>query len=246
MSKKTTRIIIGAIAVAFVIAAICIIAFSGGKTPEPQVSGTESISSDVAVSDIEIDEPETSEVSGDEFEPDPIVDDPTSETEPDAELTIPDEPAPVVTDRTVTYEPVSDPVDPITAKTPSDDRDGTVSGGIVIGNQPEPYNCGTPGHHCDGPETHAYVLNLEKEGCPYCGKHDCPSFYATDEWGNTCYTPSKCPNYDVRKDPVYYCQTCGKKCGDGSNGTCVQFVNACNCPNCGEHVDSWTCHTCKN
>jgi hypothetical protein len=25
----------------------------------------------------------------------------------------------------------------------------------------------------------------------------------------------------------------------------VQYVNACDCPSCGEHVDSWTCHTCK-
>jgi hypothetical protein len=25
----------------------------------------------------------------------------------------------------------------------------------------------------------------------------------------------------------------------------VQYVNACNCPSCGEHVDSRACHTCK-
>jgi hypothetical protein len=66
-----------------------------------------------------------------------------------------------------------------------------------------------------------------------------------DEWGNTCYTPSECPEYDVHDDPVHYCQKCGKACGDGTNGTCVQYVNACDCPSCGEHVDSWTCHTCK-
>ena len=42
-----------------------------------------------------------------------------------------------------------------------------------------------------------------------------------------------------------YCQKCGKACGDGTNGTCVQFVSACHCPICGEHVDRRTCHTCK-
>ena len=246
MSKKTTRIIIGIIAAVFVIAAICIIAFSGGKAPEAPTSETETNTSDVAVSDINPDDPETSETSGSEFDPDPIIDDPTDETDPDSVLTIPDETNPATPGTTTTGEPAKDPVKPVTEKTPTDDGDGTVSGGISIGTQPEPYNCGTPGHHCDGPETHAYILNLEKEGCPYCGKHDCPSFYAVDEWGNTCYTPSKCPKYDVHKDPVYYCQTCGKKCGDGSNGTCVQFVNACHCPNCGEWVESWTCHTCKN
>ena len=246
MGKKTTHIIIGVIAVVFVIAAICIIAFSGGKAPEPQESGTEAAASDVEVSDIRIDDPETSETSKDIFEPDPIIDDPTSGTDPGDVLTIPDETIPDVPVINVSREPANDPVAPITEKTPSDDVGEGKGGGIVIGDQPEPYNCGTPGHHCDGPETHAYILNLEKEGCPYCGKHNCPSFYATDEWGNTCYTPDRCPSYYVHKDPVYYCQTCGKKCGDGSNGTCVQFVNACNCPNCGEHVDSWTCHTCKN
>ena len=91
--------------------------------------------------------------------------------------------------------------------------------------------------------TVGYILNLELEGCPYCHKSNCPSFYAVDQWGNTCYTPSKCPQYDVHKDPVYYCQTCGKPTGDGSHGTCVQFVTACNCPNCGKWVEAWTCHT---
>ena len=127
---------------------------------------------------------------------------------------------------------------------PEDSPDNT-RGIVIDGGEAEKYDCGTAGHHCDGPETHAYIQNLELEGCPYCGKHDCKSFYAVDEWGNTCYTPSKCPKYDAHKDPACYCQTCGKKCGDGTNGTCVQFVNACLCPNCGERVGSFSCHSCK-
>ncbi len=173
----------------------------------------------------------------------------TDVSDVDSLLTI-DDPEPVSSKPSVSRETSSAPAPakPITVKTPTDDGDGG-NGGITIGGaQPlstEKYDCGTPGHHCAGPETHAYLLNLELEGCPYCGKHDCPSFYAVDEWGNTCYTPSKCPEYSAHKDPVYYCQTCGRKCGDGSGETCVQFIHACNCPNCGEWVEARTCHNCK-
>lgn len=153
-----------------------------------------------------------------------------------------------VTVKTETYQKTSKKTVEKTAQTvtrtvPEDDPDAENI--IIGGGEDDPYNCGTPGHHCDGPETHAYILNLELEGCPYCGNHDCASFYATDEWGNTCYTPAECPSYDVHKDPTCYCQTCGKMCGDGTGGTCVQFVNACLCPNCGEPVDSFVCHSCK-
>ncbi|MBQ9880326.1 MAG: hypothetical protein IJM45_07850 [Clostridia bacterium] len=246
MKKKTTYVIITVIAAVVTVAAICVFALSGEKSSVPQVPDTETTPPDVVVTGIEIDDPEPTETDGNGFDSAPITDEPTNEPDKGEELTIPDEPAPTVPVPSITLEPASDPVEPVTEKTPSDDKNPEETGGIVIGGEPEPYDCGTPGHHCDGPETHAYILNLENEGCPYCGKHDCPSFYAVDEWGNTCYTPGKCPNYDVHKDPVYYCQECGKKCGNGSNGTCVQFVTACSCPICGEHVDSWTCHTCKN
>lgn len=134
---------------------------------------------------------------------------------------------------------------PVTPK-PSPEGSGNGNGAVINGGeQPKAYNCGVTGHHCEAAETHAYILNLELKGCEYCGAHNCPSFYATDEWGNACYTPSKCPKYDIKKDPAHYCQTCGNKCGDGRNGTCVQFVNSDNCPNCGKWVDGWKCHTCK-
>ena len=119
--------------------------------------------------------------------------------------------------------------------------------GLIIGDYREsaPYCCGVAGHHCEGPETHSYICELEQKGCEYCGSHSCPSFYAVDQRGQTCYTPSKCPKYDIHADPVYYCQNCHKPCGDGRNGTCVQFVVACACPNCGEQVSAWTCHYCE-
>ena len=256
MKKKTITVIISAVSALVLIGVLLIIAFTGAKVQETPSSEPDTTSSDLTVFEILTDDENTSAANGSEtadnetgeYEsvPDLIIDDPTDEPDQGDVLTIPDETFPALQEETVTNEPAKTPVKPIDEKTPTDDGDGDTSGVVIVGgNQPEPYDCGTPGHHCDGPETHAYVLNLEKEGCPYCGKHDCPSFYAVDEWGNTCYTPSKCPKYDVHKDPVYYCQICGKRCGDGSNGTCVQFVSACNCPNCGEWVESWTCHTCK-
>ena len=132
---------------------------------------------------------------------------------------------------------------PVTKSSPSQSKPS----GIVIGGKTSEskYDCHTPNHHCANAENHAYITNLELEGCPLCGSHSCPSFYALDEWGYTTYNIRKCPKYNVYKDPVYYCQDCEKKTGDGSNGTCVQFLHACNCPNCGEYVEANTCHTCK-
>lgn len=182
------------------------------------------------------------------------TEDPTQPTEPEPTIDpeeIPDDGSGITPEEPKPTEPTepkpteAKPVDPEKPTQPSVEEDDDDDGGINIGGGAAPYDCGTDGHHCNGPETHAYILNLEMKGCKYCGSHSCPSFYAVDEWGNTCYTPSECPAYDVHDDPVHYCQKCGKACGDGTNGTCVQYVNACNCPSCGEHVDSWTCHTCK-
>ena len=150
-------------------------------------------------------------------------------------------------------EDTTEPIEPDTPTQPPTE-DAEDNPGSTDNDDPEDdithsgnttYSCGTDGHHCDGPETHAYIMNLELKGCSRCGSHNCPSFYAVDEWGNTCYDPSQCPQYDIHNDPVHYCQKCGKACGDGRNGTCVQFVSACDCPNCGEPVDRRTCHSCE-
>lgn len=95
-------------------------------------------------------------------------------------------------------------------------------------------------------ETTAFLANLMEKGCPYCCSHTCPSFYAKDQWDNPCYDPKLCPQYDIHKDPVYYCQVCGKRVGDGTNSTCVRFVTDTICPNCGEFVKANTCHTCPD
>jgi len=118
---------------------------------------------------------------------------------------------------------------------------------VIGGDEPEQssYSCGMANHHCINAENHVYILNLELEGCPYCGSHSCVSFYYVSPAGIPMCNPSLCPKYNEKSDPIKYCQECGKKNGDGTNGTCVQFINACNCPNCGEYVEARTCHTCK-
>ncbi len=238
MKNKKTLFIISSSILAVLIAVVVFACAAGTKANDTPKTTPETEGSIIDASDVNIEEPETDELT---------MGIATTEltTVPDDgnALTIPDEPAPVFRNEGNEQEDIEEIAKPITERMPQDDGNGGVTVGDV---QPEVYNCGSPGHHCDGPETHAYILNLELEGCPYCHKSDCPSFYATDEWGNTCYTPSKCLQYDIRKDPVYYCQICGKKCGDGSNGTCVQFVTACNCPDCGKHVEARTCHSCEN
>ena len=236
MKNKKKLFIIGGISVAVILAVVlCIVLIPKGDVPEtkPSTSETETQTDvdvqtpdDVSAETIELSNEDTDKIIDDGTGLQPILD--KSETNAEKKNGGKDN---------------SGTASPVKPATPEKNTD---SGGLVIGGgQGEKYNCGVSGHHCDGPETHAYVQNLELEGCPYCGSHSCQSFYATDEWGHTCYTPSKCPKYDIHKDPVHYCQTCGKKCGDGSGGTCVQFVESCNCPNCGKHVESWTCHTCN-
>lgn len=138
-------------------------------------------------------------------------------------------------------------VKPVKPTAPAKEPDNS-GGGIQIGGgdqETTEYSCGVKNHHCNGAETHAYICNMEKEGCPYCGSHACPSFYYVDKWGNAGVNPELCPKYSEKNDPLVYCQKCGKKCGDGTNGTCVEFINACGCPICGKHVEGRTCHTCK-
>ena len=244
INSKTFRIL--ALVIAPILLGIIIWTIAGFRTDSPSTDPTGQIvveteaATTPSISIPVIDTPDATDPEPTN-KSDHLVDDGTGLTPVEPDMTEPDtsETAP-----TGTAEP--EPVQPETpVALPAVDEDDSKHDGIVIGGGKIEYDCGTEGHHCDGPETHAYILNLELKGCKYCGSHSCPSFYAVDEWGNTCYAPSHCPEYDIHKDPVYYCQKCGKACGDGSGDTCVQFINACACPNCAEYVDSWTCHTCK-
>ena len=240
MKNKKKLFIIGGSALAVILAVILLITLlpKNDDTPSPSETEPTSETSDIVIDDLEKDtEPTESDTSIEETKEIIEIDDPG--LTPVDEKQSGETGSSGKTDKKpeTTAKPVNE------AKPETNKPEG---GGVVIGgNTPEPYNCGVDGHHCDGPETHAYVSNLELEGCPYCGSNKCPSFYATDEWGNTCYTPSKCPKYDIHSDPVYYCQKCGKPCGDGTNGTCAEYNVDIDCPNCGEHVSAWTCHSCK-
>ena len=135
------------------------------------------------------------------------------------------------------------PVEPVTQK-PSPGSQGTHTEIIENGNDSvNEYSCGSAMHHCDSKETHNFVVSLEQKGCSYCGSHSCKSFYAVDEWGNACYDPIKCEKYSAKNDASEYCQECGKKCGTGSNGTCVRFTVDTTCPECGKKVSGKTCHS---
>lgn len=234
---KKNKIIIsavsGVVAVAVIVTTILL---TGEKIPLPVIPDpdTSKPSSDVVVN-LPSDDPSGTETpTGTEKEDDDglVIDvggDPDPTTGNDNPAKQPDKPV-----ETKKPDPPADP-----------DNNG---GGIQIGGDDHdhtPYNCGTANHHCEGPETHAFITNLEIEGCKTCGSHSCASFYALDQWGKTSYDPSKCPQYDIKNDPLHYCQDCGKKTGDGTNGTCVRFINACKCPECGADVPSRTCHTCK-
>ena len=250
MKNKKKLLIVGGCVVGVILAIILLIALMPKNGTDPKTPETTGISDVNTEKDVTIEDPSESS-------------EPTEETTDESKKTTKDEEPSVIEPDGKGLTPVEEKkseqgkqekqpekeatevAKPVEQSDPPK-QDEPSSGGIVIGgNTPEPYDCGTPGHHCDGPETHAYVLNLELDGCPYCGKHDCPSFYATDEWGQTCYTPSKCPNYDIHSDPVYYCQKCGKPCGDGSNGTCAEYNIDIDCPICGKHVEAWTCHSCE-
>ena len=142
--------------------------------------------------------------------------------------------SPTDTDGNKNNDTAKSPEQPIETKKPeqpANDRDS----GVIIG-----------GGSNDEQEAiaQAWLRNLELEGCPYCNTHSCPSFYAKDEWGYPSLDVTLCPAYDILKDPIKYCQISGKKAGDGSNGTCVRFVNDCHCPNCDKFVKANACHTC--
>lgn len=116
----------------------------------------------------------------------------------------PDETEPVITEIMQESKTPAEKPKEQQKETPPAETKKHESGDIVIGD-PTPtqtYSCGVAGHHCTGPETHSFICELEQKGCEHCGSHSCPSFYAVDEWGQGCYTPSKCPKYDIHADPV--------------------------------------------
>ena len=89
----------------------------------------------------------------------------------------------------------------------------------------------------DEPESTNLLVGIDV--CRWCGRTDCLSL---STWDN-----SKCPAYDILKDPYYYCQTCGYPTWFGAQPGehyCNHFLSSTDCPDCGEWCDAMTCHHC--
>ncbi len=224
--------------------------FNGSEeTPDP----TETTISTTAPDTTGATTPEIPEIPDIPDPTDPAETDPSAPdvSIPDDDILIPDEgedPDPADPEETEPAEEAATPDTPV-AEVPAEpaEEDPTEPEEGAEAGEPElpAFSCGDPNHHCANEYAHAMVANRELEGCEMCGSHSCPSFYAVDEWGQGTYDPSLCPEYDVHEDPVHYCQACGKPTGDGTDGTCVFFVVDTQCPNCGEDVKAWECHSCK-
>lgn len=105
------------------------------------------------------------------------------------------------------------------------------------------YDCGFEGHACKGENAHNALMERIAEGCRYCGKNDCPSFFALSSTLFTEYDPYACPEYDEHLDPTVYCQTCGLKKGEGK-GECNKSLSGRPCEYCGAEREPNGCHTC--
>lgn len=234
-NKRLLAIIGGAVTLIFVILIVYVTTQDKPPVSNP-VPETSASTPDTSVT---IELPENSET------PDIPGNSNTNEIPDDGTGLKPNENISIGSGKTNTGEKAQEPASPAKETDSPKNTDNSNGGGIQIGDGDKntKYNCGSPKHHCEGAETHAYILNLELEGCLYCGSHACPSFYAVDEWGNACYTPSKCPQYDKKKDAVEYCQTCGKKNGNGDNNTCQKWIIDFTCPICGKLVKANECHT---
>lgn len=226
---KNKKVVAGAALALIVVVAVSAVLLYRPSEPLPVAGASVPESSDIAptVPSIVI-----------STEPSTSTTEPTSTTVPGV---IDVQGDPEQTGATESRVPAQEPEKPVTPVTPP-----TESGGIDIGGevqQPEKYDCKTPNHHCINAENHAYIENLEIQGCSYCGSHSCPSFYAVSIAGLPICDPALCPEYNVHKDPVEYCQSCGRKNGDGDNDTCQKWIVDFTCPICGQNVSANECHT---
>ena len=110
------------------------------------------------------------------------------------------------------------------------------------------------GYECPGPcrcETEYQHTRWGSEVCFHCGKvgTECPSHYANvDAYGYSMPDQTFCPEYDVKKDPIMYCQTCGwpksHEVEPDPFKCCNRYLQDTNCIHCGVWVTANTCHHC--
>lgn len=197
-----------------------------------------------------------SEINASETSNDVVIDIPENDCSTDETASIdeivydknaltPDEKTESITDNNSYVKAEANDTPKTEASKPSQEEDNNSGSGIQIGgNDPvkETYNCGCANHHCQNAEFHASLLNRELEGCPYCGSHSCPSFYAVNEWGYTKYDSTLCPKYSEQTDFAKYCPNCGRKMWSPDNPTgCFSYLQDTQCE-CGEFVPANTCH----
>ena len=232
-NKKKLCIIGGAVLCVILAAVLCIVLIPKSGDSKPAESNPTKSTGGTVVIDEPVKETQSDETKNIN-EDGKIKDDgngrlsPKTEAEEAAKSTTTGEKAKEV-NKTVTEQPV-----------PKDDGK---TGGISVGDgEAEKYSCGDKNHHCENAEYHAYIKNLELDGCPYCGSHSCQSFYVTNEWGNTEYTPTKCQEYNKQKDATEVCPRCGLGYWSADNpGGCFSYLQDTVCE-CGETVLGNTCH----
>lgn len=118
---------------------------------------------------------------------------------------------------------------------------------ILLATNFKDYDCGFEGHACKGEASHNALMERIAEGCRYCGKNDCPSFFALNSTLFTEYDPYACPEYDEHKDPTEYCQECGlpkSSAAESGEKCCFSFNVDGNCDRCGKPVKANECHEC--
>ena len=113
---------------------------------------------------------------------------------------------------------------------------------------PLTYDCGYPDHGCTDPEVHERYMRESANGCPMCGKADCASLHGRDIDGWIMVDLSLCPQYDIHRDPEYYCQNCGRPNSpvitNDPTKECRTFWHGTTCQYCKRYVAADTCHTC--
>ena len=197
----------------------------------------------------EYSEPKSSETTSDVVIDTPEDNNPTDETgnpqeiEDDGNALTPDESIDATANKNTGAKADANNTAVSEAAVPKEETEN--NGGISIGgNAPveEAYDCGCANHHCQNADFHASLINRELEGCPYCGSHSCPSFYAVNEWGYTKYDATLCPKYNADKDDALVCPDCGRSMWSPDNPTgCFRYLQDTQCE-CGELVPGNTCH----
>jgi len=112
----------------------------------------------------------------------------------------------------------------------------------------ENYTCGFENHYCASQGGHDRLMREIADGCYFCGRSDCVSFYARNEQGLTQQDKYLCAEYDVYRDPWFYCQICNMPTWQTIQDVtkcCFGYVHDTNCHYCGLWVGAEDCHTCK-